>query len=132
MVGMRYDGSTIRADATVFVAAAGQRRAEGGRCTGARRTLGDGARGAGEMSGTAGGDQGPAAESKTVASWRMARSWSWPSVAKGAASNRLTRASIKSRAARAVSLAEDLWGMAHLWGGESTVLAMCSAAVDGT
>ena len=92
---MRYDGSTIRADATVCVAAAGQRRAEGGRCTGARRTLGDGAHGDGETSGTAGRDRGPTVESNVVASWRMGRNWSWSIVANGVAGDRLDRASIK-------------------------------------
>ena len=82
------------------------------RCTGARRTLGDGARGAGETSGTAGGDREPTAESKIVASWRMACSWSWPSLAKGKAGNRLARALIKSRAARWVLSEEDVLGMA--------------------
>ena len=43
-----------------------------------------------------GGYQGPAAESKIVASWRIVRSWSWPSTAKGAAGDGLARVSIKS------------------------------------
>ena len=68
------------------------------------------------MSGTSGGDRGPAAESKIVASWQMARSWSCPSVAKGVAGDGLYRASIKSREACWESLAEDVWGMAQLWG----------------
>ena len=115
MVGMRCGGATLGADAGVCVAAVGSRRAEGARCTGARRTLGDGARGAGETSGTTRGDRGPAAESKIEVSWRMARRWSWPSVAKGAVGNWLARASIKLREACWASLAEDVWGMAQLW-----------------
>ena len=116
MVMMRCGGATLGADAGVCVAAVGRRRAEGARCTGARRTLVDGARGSGETSGTAGGDRRPAAESKIVESWRMARSWSWPSVAKGAAGDRLARASINLWAARWALLVEDIWGIAQLWG----------------
>ena len=71
---MRCGGATLRADVGVCFGAAWRRRAEGARCTGARRTLGDGAHGAGETSGTARGDRGPAAESNIVSSWRMARS----------------------------------------------------------
>ena len=104
--GFSRGGSTLIASAGVCVTAAGSRRAEGARCTGARLTLGDGARGAGETIGTAGGDRRPAAESKILANWRMARSWSWTSVAKGAAGDRLARASIKSQAARWASSTE--------------------------
>ena len=74
MEGMRCGRATLGADAGVCFGAAWRRRAEGARCTGARCTLGDGAHGAGETSGTAGGDRGPATESKIVAIWRMARS----------------------------------------------------------
>ena len=95
MVGMRCGGATLRAYAGVCVAAAGCRRAEGSSCTGDRRTLRDGVRGAGERSVTARGDQGPVAESKIVASWRMVCSWSWPSVSKCVAGDRLSRALIK-------------------------------------
>ena len=116
VVGMRCGGATLVAGAGICVAAARRRRAGGARCTGASRTLGDGVRGAGETSGTSGVDKGPAEESKIVASWRMARSWSWKSVAKGAAGEGLAGASIKSRAARWASSAEDVWGMAQLWG----------------
>ena len=62
MVEMRCGGATLRDYDVVCVAAAGRRRAEGARCTGARRNLVDGARRSGETSGTARGDQGPAAE----------------------------------------------------------------------
>ena len=116
VAGIKCGGANRGADAGVCVAAAGRRHAEGARCTGARRTLGDGARGAGETSGTAGGDRGPAAELNIVAIWRMARRWSWPRVAKGAAGDRLARASIKSLAARWASSTEDVWGMAQLLG----------------
>ena len=102
----------------------GARGAEGERCTGARRTLGDGSRVAGETSGMAGGDRGPATESKIVASWRMARSWSWPIVAKDAAGEGLSRTLIKSRAACWALLEEDVWGMAQLWGKYSTAQGM--------
>ena len=116
VVGIRCGGATLGAGAGVYVAVAGRRRADGARCTGEMRTLGDGARGAGETSGTAGGDREPAAESKIVAIWRMVRSWSWTSVAKGEASNGLARASIKSQAAHWASSEEDVWGLAQLWG----------------
>ena len=131
MVGMRCGGSTLGADAGVCVTSAGRRRALWAGCTGERRTLKDCACGAGETSGTYTRDRGPAAESKIVASWRMARSWSWPSVAKGAAGENLNRASIKLRAASWALSTEDVWGMAQLWVKKSTVLAMRSAAVDG-
>ena len=75
VVRVRCSGSTLGADAGVCVAAAGSRSAEGERCTGERRALGDGARGNGETSGTAGGDRGTAAESKIVESWQMACIW---------------------------------------------------------
>ena len=132
MVWMRCGGSTLRSGVGVCVAAVGCRRAEGGRYTGARRTLGDGVSGAGEMSGTARGDRGPATESKIAASWRMARSWTFPSVAKGATVNGFARALIKSREVRFASSAEEVWGMAQIWGGDTMVLAMRLAAVDGT
>ena len=116
MVKMRCGGATLGAAAGVCVALEGYRSTEGAQYTGSRCTLRDGARGAGETSGTAGGDRGPAAESKIVAIWRMVRSWSWTSVAKGEASNGLARASIKSQAARWASSEEDVWGLAQLWG----------------
>ena len=130
VVGMICGGATLRSDDGVCVAAAGRRRAEGARCNGARRTLGYSACGAGETSGMDGGDRGPEEESKIVESWQMARSWSWTSVAKGAAGDGLARASIKSRAAIWVSSTEDVWGMAQLWGKHSTVLAIRLAAMD--
>ena len=132
MVRMRCGGAILGTGAGACVAAAGRRRAEGARCTGARRTLGDGARGDGETSGTTGGDRGPAAESKIVASWRMARSWYFPSVEKGATGDRLFRALVKSRSTCWASPTEDVWGMVPLWGVNLTVLAMRLAAVDST
>ena len=131
VAGMRCGGATLGDDAGVCVAAAGRRRAEGAYCTGERHTLGYGACGACETSGTAVGDQGPAAELKIVASWRMTRSWYWPSVAKGATRDGLASASIKSWAARWESLAEDIWSMEKLWGKKLTVLVMHLAAVNG-
>ena len=128
---MRCGVATLGDDAGIYVGAEWCRRAKWARCNGARRTIGDGARGAGETSGTAGGDRGPASELKIVASWWMACSWSWPSVTKGAAGDGLARALIKLQAVRWASLAEDVWGMAQLWGGNSTVLAISLAAVDG-
>ena len=128
VVGMSCGGSILGADAGVCVAAAGCRRAEWAHCTWARRTVRDGAREDGKTSGTAREDRRLAAESKIVTSLRMVHIWSWPSVSKGAAGNRLARVSIKSRAARWVSLTENVWGMAQLWRKNSTVLAMCSAA----
>ena len=116
VVGMICGGYTLGADDGVCVTAAGRRRDEGARCTGASRTLGDGERGAGNTSGTARGYRGLTAESKIVASWRMVRSWYWPSVAKGAAGDGLARASIKSQAAHWALSAEDVWGMAQLRG----------------
>ena len=116
-MGMRCGGGTLGAGDGGCVAAAGRRRTEGAHCTGSRSTLGDGAHGAGERSGTARGDRGLAAESKIVASWQMACSWSWPSVAKGAAGYGLTRVSIKSQPARWVLSGEDVWSMAQFWGG---------------
>ena len=71
VVGMRCGGSNLGSDAGVCFRAAWLRRTEGARCTGSRRTLGDGERGAGETSGTVGGGRGPEAESKIVAIWRM-------------------------------------------------------------
>ena len=74
VAGIGCGGATLEADAGVYFGEAWRRCAEGARCTGARRTLVDSARGAGETSGTAGGDIGPAAESNIVSSWQMARS----------------------------------------------------------
>ena len=106
-------GTTLGADAGFCIAAAGRRRIEGVHCTRARRTLRYGARGVGERIGTAGGDRGPATESKIVASWRMTHSSSWPSMEKGAEGDGLDRALIKLRAARWASSTEDVWGMAQ-------------------
>ena len=126
---MRCGVATFGADAGFFVAAAGRRRDEGPCYTGERHTLRYGVCGAGEMSGTAGGDQGPAAQSKFVASLQMVRSWSWSRVAKGAAGDRLARTSIKLWAARWASLAEDIWSMANC-GEKSTVLVIHLSDVD--
>ena len=108
VVGMGCGRDTLGSGDVVCVSAVGRRRAEGERCTGAMRNLGDGACGAGEMTGTAGGDRRPAAESKIVTIWRMARSWSWPSLEKGAVGDRFSRASIKLHAAHWLLSAEDV------------------------
>ena len=71
VTGMKCGGSNLGVDARVCFVAAWRKRAEGMPCTGARLTLGDGARGAGETSGTAQGDRGTAVESEIVASCRM-------------------------------------------------------------
>ena len=91
MVGIRCGVATLGAHAVICIVVAGRMRAGRVRCTGTRHTLRDGAREAGGTSDTAGGDRGPAAESKIVASWQIVHSWSWPSVAKGGAGNGLAR-----------------------------------------
>ena len=50
--GVGWDWGTLGAGVGVCVAESVRRYAEAARCTGARRTLGDGAHGAGETSGT--------------------------------------------------------------------------------
>ena len=64
-----------------------------------------------------------------MGSWQITRSYSRPSEAKVAAGNRFARASIKLRAACWVSSAEDVLAWRSC-AEKSTVLAMCSAAVD--
>jgi hypothetical protein len=66
---------------------------------------------------------------KMSASFRMACSCSWPSVAKGAAGEGLARASRRARAASVAASEEDVFGTGQSWGKDSTVLAMRSARV---
>ncbi len=62
----------------------------------------------------------------------MAASWDWPSVAKGAAGAGCCRACTRSNAAFVAASADEVLGMAHWCGKNSTVLAMRSARVLGT
>jgi hypothetical protein len=72
-----------------------------------------------------------ATRSKILASWVSACSWASPKCAKGAAEFGCWSACVKAAAAAAAraAAAEDVFGIWQLWGGDSTVSAMRSAAV---
>jgi hypothetical protein len=67
---------------------------------------------------------------KMAASCFRAVSCSWPTGAKGAAGVGCLRAATRSKAACRVASAEEVRGMRHEWGKNSTVLEIRSAAVE--
>ena len=127
---MRCGIATIRVGRGVGVAATGRSLEDVARWEGAMCTLGYGACGYGTTSGAPGGDRGLAVESKIVASWQMARSWSWPSVSKGVAGDGFAIVSIKLQAACWASSAEDVFWHDKIVQKNLTVLVMRLAAMD--
>ena len=103
----------------------------GGTRAGTGDALGEGgaASGAGTLGGVTVSTGGEVAAAKIVARSSSAWSWDWPKVAKGAAGDGCLSALIRDWAERSATSAEEVLGMAQLWGKNWTVLAIRSEAV---